>query len=213
MHSKISEMFQLQCALRVLLTQGLEEDGEAENRRWGRFFPISGTVCGFMIFYTSNGVIWKYKQTWHSSSSARRSVRTSSGPKSSKISPPGCKNCFRGFILLLCLCFPTKKNILFYLPLFQLSSLAMSLSVICKRMWFLWNQFSRQNKMVWGLCHVKSTLLKRFPFHWYQNCFTGSTLLKSFSLQSILRRSWMLNYLLNRVDIFSNSNYIIMVYG
>ena len=113
MHSKISEMFQLQCALRVLLTQGLEEDGEAENRRWGRFFPISGTVCGFMIFYTSNGVIWKYKQTWHSSSSARRSVRTSSGPKSSKISPPGCKNCFRGFILLLCLCFPTKKTFCF----------------------------------------------------------------------------------------------------
>ena len=138
-------MFKLECAFRVLLTQGLEEDGKADNQRWGRFFPISGTG-GFMIFYTSNGVIWKYKQTWHSSSSARRSVRTSSGPKSSKISPPGCKNCFRGFILLLCLCFPTKKNILFYLPLFQLSSLAMSLSVICKRMWFYGTSFSPRIK-------------------------------------------------------------------
>ena len=49
MHSKISEIFQLEYAFRVLLTQGLEEDGAEENQRWGRFFPISGTG-GFMIF-------------------------------------------------------------------------------------------------------------------------------------------------------------------
>ena len=106
-------MFQMEYAFRFLLTQGLEEDGEVENQRWERFVPISGTG-GFMIFCTpatkSFENIWKYKQTWLSSSSACRSVRTSAGPKSSKISLPGWKNRFRDFILLFCPCFPTKKH-------------------------------------------------------------------------------------------------------
>ena len=133
MHSKIFEIFQLEYAFRVLLTQGLEEDGEEENQRWGRFFPISGTG-GFMIFEHQQRSHLKIFENinkpdlvllLHAGVFAH--LQDQSLPRYHHLV---AKKRSRGFIFLFCLCF--QKKHFFNLPLFQLSSLAMSLSVICK---------------------------------------------------------------------------------
>ena len=127
-------MFKLECAFRVLLTQGLEEDGKADNQRWGRFFPISGTG-GFMIFAHQQRNHLKIFENinkpdlvllLHAGVFAH--LQDQSLPRYHHLV---AKKRSRGFIFLFCHCFQ-KKNFLFNLPLFQLSSLAMSLSVICK---------------------------------------------------------------------------------